>query len=70
MPKYRVYAVFSAPSKCLGVFEGTKEEIEQKIYDEKGDDLYVNICYACSRELGGGDVDFIKLDFEEEKDGD
>ena len=68
MPKYRVYAIFSTPSKYLGTFEGTKEEVEQQVYDEKDADMCVSLCYHCSREVGGSDLDFIELEFEEVKE--
>lgn len=49
MPKYRVYALYTA-SKFLGEFEANSKEEAVNKGEEKGD-TWVSLCHQCSDEI-------------------
>ncbi len=53
MPKYSIYAIYSA-SKHLGVFDAATPEGAEEMAMEQTDSS-VNICHQCAREVDLGD---------------
>jgi len=49
--KYRIYGIATI-SKFLGEVEAdSKEQAEDKAYEELADELHIRICHQCSHEM-------------------
>lgn len=53
MPKYRVYAIYTA-SKCLGEFEAENQDKAEEMADKSGNE-HVSICHQCAHEFDLGE---------------
>jgi len=62
MPKYRVYGKVVG-TKYIGTFEAaTKEEAEQKAWDDDG--AWVSVCHQCARDVE--DPEIVSMEVEED----